>query len=90
MGCECGGLRVPLQEQLLAKVSELEADNRALRGTVAEKQSEIDGLKAEVAATKKACDVEVRAASTPPRRKGLTITCISCIGSNTCMWVGEI
>ncbi len=53
-----------LQEQLLAKVSELESDNRSLRGTVADKQAEIDGLKAEVAATKKACDVEVCAAGT--------------------------
>jgi len=48
-----------MQEQLLKKVADLEADNRALKQTVEEKDGEIKRLQDEKAALKKACDVEV-------------------------------
>mmetsp|Transcript_4446 Transcript_4446/g.7394 ORF Transcript_4446/g.7394 Transcript_4446/m.7394 type:complete len:166 (+) Transcript_4446:66-563(+) len=48
-----------MQEQLLTKVSNLEAENRKLKGTVGEKQSEIELLQLEVTTTKKTCDIQV-------------------------------
>lgn len=61
-----------MQEQLLRKVSDLEAENNKLQGNLKEREVEIKRLQSEKDAQKKASDTEVSASLSQMLSQGIS------------------